>query len=688
MLAAPDWAAAKGLAEAAIAQAAAILDFQGLEPAAGFAAVRAAVADRLRDNESAAPLEGLLGAQLDSAVGQASFARVKAALLDIYAAHSLLPAEAPEQREKALLSLRTLHALERLAADHSLLAKPDLLARLLRARVVLPAAFLRKQTSTQPTSAPAPQDLPAGPTPSSGRPVLPAALFYTQANFARLKTLALVEDELRAARRQNREQLTLADGQPAAALAPSQWSGPAASASQAGSPASGSGSAGRRVVSTSSTAQPASILLSQVASSLSEPTRAFLSEAKLPVDRVDIDDALDILAGRIAELRSIFFQGVPTSTMVQVDRLVAHPEIDQQLPPLSDGPVQAPAPAPVGTSSVPRVGSVRPLGVGDLLLVEQTLQRYEACEISYIENVLRSESLTRTFRTLNRSEQTVFSSTTETTETEHDLQTADRCELSSETQKTIAQDQSTQTGVTVSGGYGPVQIGAQADFATDTSTSESQSSALTYAQDVTDRSLSRVTSQVREGQTTRIIQETEETNSHGFDNTDGQTNIAGIYQWLGQALLRPDLQLRPADDVRVPRPRAGRLLPLQPRRDPARRPDAERATGARRPAALRPEGGQLPGLRHSLPGLRRRPTAGRDDHGQHRLRPKWRPRTEHGHHQVGRFADSRRVRSQGRSVQLGTHLRRRRLAVLPRRVHRNPPPLAGGKPERGHVDGG
>ncbi|GAA2810472.1 hypothetical protein [Mycolicibacterium pallens] len=51
-------------------------------------------------------------------------------------------------------------------------------------------------------------------------------------------------------------------------------------------------------------------------------------------------------------------------------------------------------------------GEARVLGIADLLVLEQTLGRYQLGEISRIENVLRSEQRSRSFRTKDSTEVT------------------------------------------------------------------------------------------------------------------------------------------------------------------------------------------------------------------------------------------------------------------------------------------
>jgi hypothetical protein len=70
------------------------------------------------------------------------------------------------------------------------------------------------------------------------------------------------------------------------------------------------------------------------------------------------------------------------------------------------------------------------------------------------------------------------------------------------------------------------------NFATSTSTSESTSSASTYAQEVIDKSLQKIIERVREERTVTTLVETEETNTHTFDNILGTGHVIGIYRFV------------------------------------------------------------------------------------------------------------------------------------------------------------
>lgn len=183
------------------------------------------------------------------------------------------------------------------------------------------------------------------------------------------------------------------------------------------------------------------------------------------------------------------------------------------------------------------VGKVRPVGIGDLLVVKETIWKYELGEVAHIENVLQSESKQRVHRRLDRTEQTIFSETETTKQSERDLQTTERFELQTEVQKTLQKESEIGLGLEVSGGYGPVKVTASADYATSTSQTDSASTASSFAQEIVDRSVESLTERIKESLTTTIINEIEETNTHGFDNTNGTGHVCGVYRWVDKYYL-------------------------------------------------------------------------------------------------------------------------------------------------------
>jgi hypothetical protein len=176
---------------------------------------------------------------------------------------------------------------------------------------------------------------------------------------------------------------------------------------------------------------------------------------------------------------------------------------------------------------------IKPLGIGDLKVVKEKLLRYVAGEVAHIENVLDGEKKERTHRRLDRTEETLTIETELVEETEKDSQTTDRFEVKKETEKTIQTDLSIDAGVTVSASYGPVELGAYANFAYSQSQTETTRNAQNYARDVVDRTLTKIQKRAREERVTKTLKEIEETNLHGIDNSPaGHGHVTGIYRWV------------------------------------------------------------------------------------------------------------------------------------------------------------
>lgn len=190
-------------------------------------------------------------------------------------------------------------------------------------------------------------------------------------------------------------------------------------------------------------------------------------------------------------------------------------------------------PHPVPGSPADR--GVRPVGVTDLLLISERLVGYEHAQLSYVENVLRSEKKERTFRRLDRTYDSFTVSTETVEESQRDLQTTSRVDLQSEVSETATQEAALSTGVTISASYGPfLSADTSIEASTGTSVETATSMSESYAQDIVDRAVTRVSKSVRETAVQRVLAETEETSLHGFDNVAGTTDVVGYYRWLEQ----------------------------------------------------------------------------------------------------------------------------------------------------------
>lgn len=183
---------------------------------------------------------------------------------------------------------------------------------------------------------------------------------------------------------------------------------------------------------------------------------------------------------------------------------------------------------------------VNKLGIGVLRRVEQEVCCYVPGEVSRIENILAREYKERQTRSLISTEITEEDTTEIEVENQSDTVSTSRNELQSEIANSITNDNSINTGaslgVTAQGGFlgngGSVTADGYFDFASSTSSTASDSEAQTYAQEVTNSALERVLQKTTQKRTSRVLQEFEENNRHGFDNREGTQHVTGVYRWV------------------------------------------------------------------------------------------------------------------------------------------------------------
>jgi hypothetical protein len=176
---------------------------------------------------------------------------------------------------------------------------------------------------------------------------------------------------------------------------------------------------------------------------------------------------------------------------------------------------------------------VKPLGVGDYLIVQQRLVRYEETEIAHIENVLRGEHFERTHRNLSRTED-YSEIETETNElTESDSRTSERFELSSEIDKIVENSTNTSAGATISAEYGPVSGSAYLNYSSYNSAINASSESSNYAKETVNRALKRIEKRTRQLRSTFSLNEQETVTTHGINNSVAPVDhTIGIYYWL------------------------------------------------------------------------------------------------------------------------------------------------------------
>lgn len=200
-----------------------------------------------------------------------------------------------------------------------------------------------------------------------------------------------------------------------------------------------------------------------------------------------------------------------------------------------------------GTTSNPSTGAFIPSGFGmknigitDYKKVEQSTYCYMEGDVAHIENIMAREYKERATRRLKRNE----SQTTKSSESEKekltDTTSTERHEMQSEISKILqeSKDFAAQAGFSASWGMGDNKYGLNigANYATHNSKEESNRQALTEAKDITARALDRIVTKVKEERIDKIIEEYEENNKHGFDNTKGSSHVVGVYRWVDKVV--------------------------------------------------------------------------------------------------------------------------------------------------------
>lgn len=180
-----------------------------------------------------------------------------------------------------------------------------------------------------------------------------------------------------------------------------------------------------------------------------------------------------------------------------------------------------------------RTFGFRRLGITDYRKVEQEICCYVPGEVSHIENIMAREFKEKTTRRSRKTEDTTTTSSEQEIEKLTDTSTTERHEMNQEVASVMAKDTSmgVQAGVHWGSGQG---FGGEvnASYANNTSSETSNSQAVMYAKEITERALDRVVQKVKEERTTKIIEEFSEEDTHGFDNRKGDNHISGVYRWV------------------------------------------------------------------------------------------------------------------------------------------------------------
>ncbi|MDR6969184.1 hypothetical protein J2X31_003211 [Flavobacterium arsenatis] len=181
---------------------------------------------------------------------------------------------------------------------------------------------------------------------------------------------------------------------------------------------------------------------------------------------------------------------------------------------------------------VPAGFGMKQLGIADYKRVEQSVHCYVEGEVAHIENIMAREYKEKSTRRLRKSENTTTSSSESEREQLTDTTSTERYDMQSEVAKVIQQSNDFLAGTQFSVHGAGYSLGGSANFATHNSKEESSRQSVTQAKEITEKALDRIVNKVKEERIEKIVEEYEENNKHGFDNTQGDKHVVGVYRWV------------------------------------------------------------------------------------------------------------------------------------------------------------
>jgi hypothetical protein len=176
---------------------------------------------------------------------------------------------------------------------------------------------------------------------------------------------------------------------------------------------------------------------------------------------------------------------------------------------------------------------VKPLGVGDFMVVEQEVIRYEEKELAHIENILKGEKFERHHRNLSRTEDFSSFETEISEKTETDIRTSERFEIGTEIENQLQNSSTFSAGAQFSASYGLVSGSGYADYSSTNSTVNSNAQSTNYAKEVVNRAVNTINKRSRQTRSFLTINEEETTNIHVIDNSVTPIDhTIGMYYWI------------------------------------------------------------------------------------------------------------------------------------------------------------
>lgn len=178
-------------------------------------------------------------------------------------------------------------------------------------------------------------------------------------------------------------------------------------------------------------------------------------------------------------------------------------------------------------------GTYRILGVGELMVVNKTLNRYEPGEVAHVENVMPREKKSRkiTSKTSSEEQYEFFEETSR--EKSQNMDTTRELELKLDSQRKSGFSTDFGVDVTASFKFGKMfELKTGVKYASKTSREQSMKSAERNAQKVVSKLVDSMESKIHEKRKTTLKRETETVIEHVLNNEDKDEAAKGIYCWL------------------------------------------------------------------------------------------------------------------------------------------------------------
>jgi hypothetical protein len=173
-----------------------------------------------------------------------------------------------------------------------------------------------------------------------------------------------------------------------------------------------------------------------------------------------------------------------------------------------------------------------PFQVADLRIIEQQSVGYLPAEIAHINNTQQGELHEKVTRRLKRIETFESLITEDETFRETDTQSTEKFTLEKAASEIQSEESAFNVNTGVSGTYGVVTAYLDAGYSNSQSTQNANSASQSYAREIVQRVVDRVSSKVKKERSIKTIEEFEETVKHVIDNRKSKGPKSYVYRWL------------------------------------------------------------------------------------------------------------------------------------------------------------